>query len=262
MTIAVGRALAIFDAFDEGNTILTLQAITDRIGAPKATTFRLLNTFVEEGFLVRHPDNSYSLSLKVVRLAGLVPHYASVREIARPVMQEVAAACGETITLNTRFGLERVCLEAVDTPAPLMTIARPGDRVSLTRGATSRVLLAFLQEDERDRLLRELFPDNDERAVVTEEIDRFRAQGYGVTHAQRVPGITAVAAPLFDSRGRAEHCLALTGPAVRVDPREGELIDLVRRGSREITRRLGGRVGASPAVSAGIEAKPKGGKAG
>lgn len=56
MIRAVERALAIFDAFDSQHQSLSLLEIGERIGMPKATTFRLVNTLESCGFLLRLDD--------------------------------------------------------------------------------------------------------------------------------------------------------------------------------------------------------------
>jgi IclR family transcriptional regulator, KDG regulon repressor len=68
MIRAVGRALAIFDAFDIDHTSLSLQEIGQRIKMPKTTAFRLVNTLEQAGFLIRMDNQQYCLSLKLARL--------------------------------------------------------------------------------------------------------------------------------------------------------------------------------------------------
>lgn len=238
MVRAVQRALNIFDVFDRAHATLSLQQISERVGVAKATAFRLVATLEQSGFLVRLDNGRYCLSRKLVRLAGLVPSHLNVRELARPIMRELNAASGETITLNERAGDIRVCIDTVDTPSALMTIVSPGEHVPLTFGATGRILLAYMEPAEREPIIAadaEL-----DRAAVERELKRFRRQGFALTRGQRVAGITAIAAPVFDNEGRARHCLALTGPSVRVDNRDAEFAELLQAAAEQLTARLGG----------------------
>ena len=122
MIRAVGRALAIFDAYDNEHLSLSLQEIAERIRMPKTTAFRLVNTLERAGFLVRMDNQRYCLSLKLARLGGLVRSTLSILEIARPVMLQVNEQVSETIALNAIVGNERMVLDAVDTPSPLSLI--------------------------------------------------------------------------------------------------------------------------------------------
>lgn len=252
MIRAVERALAIFDAFDREHQSLTLQEIGDRIGMPKATTFRLVNTLHNSGFLVRLEGQRYSLSLKVVRLAGLVRSTISVREIARPTMAEVSERTGETVTLNARLGRERICIDVVETPAPLMTIVKPGEHVSLLFGATARLLLAYMGEAEIDAVVAADAPSGFDPEALKAQLAAYRRDGYAHTSNQRIQGVTAVAVPLFDVEEQVHHTLAITGPSVRMDPGIDGLIGVMQDAGQRISALLGssgGKAGAQRAPS-------------
>jgi DNA-binding IclR family transcriptional regulator len=66
-----------------------------------------------------------------------------------------------------------------------------------------------------------------------------RDQGYAVTHGERVLGLTAISAPIADRDGAVRHCITVTGPTVRLQPREREVTRLVIRAAEDISRRLG-----------------------
>jgi len=250
MIRAVGRALAVFDAYDNDHLSLSLQEIAERIGMPKTTTFRLVNTLERAGFLVRMDNQQYCLSLKMARLGGLVRSTLSIREIARPVMQHVNEQTSETITLNAIVGNDRMVLEVVDTPAPLMSMARPGQHMPLYVSASSRILLAYMEPDELERVLASNIQEPGfDRTAFDRELAHFRRQGYAISRGQRVPGLTAIAVPIFDIHDRVRHCLSLTGPSVRVDSRDQELAEIMVVAGRDISSRLG----ASPEHSADLK---------
>lgn len=247
MIRAVGRALAIFDAFDNDHLSLTLQEIGERIRMPKTTAFRLVNTLERAGFLIRMDNQQYCLSLKLVRLAGMVRSTLSIRDIARPIMAEVNRQTSETMTLNTIAGTERIVLEVVDTPAPLMSMARPGQHMPLLYGASSRILMAHMSGAELEQVLQTTTADvaDFDRGALDRELARFRRQGYALTRGQRVPGLTAIAVPVFDINGLVRHCLALTGPSVRVDLRDLDFAEIMMAAGRDLSIRLGANLPAA-----------------
>lgn len=250
MIRAVGRALAIFDAFDNAHLSLSLQEIAERIRMPKTTAFRLVNTLERAGFLIRMDNQQYCLSLKLVRLAGMVRSTLSIREIARPVMLEVNQLTQETITLNAAVGSERMVLEVVDTPAPLMSMARQGQHQPMLLGASSRIIMAHMSADELEKVLKVTTAGQPafDRAALDRELARFRRQGYALSRGQRVPGLTAIAVPIFDINGHVPYSLALTGPSVRVDPRDLDFAEILMAAGRDLSNRLG----ASPTAVANL----------
>ena len=240
MIRAVGRALAIFDAFDNEHLSLSLQEIAERIRMPKTTAFRLVNTLERAGFLIRMDNQQYCLSLKVARLGGLVRSTLNIREIARPIMLEVNRLTQETITLNTVMGTDRMVLEVVDTPSPLMSMARLGQHMPLLLGASSRIIMAYMEPDELERVLKANTKGVDiDRAALERELARFRKQGYALSRGQRVPGLTAISVPLFDINGKVRNSLSLTGPSIRVDPIDLDLAEIMMTAGRDISTRLG-----------------------
>lgn len=250
MIRAVGRALAIFDAFDNEHLSLSLQEISERIQMPKTTAFRLVNTLERTGFLIRMDNQRYCLSLKLARLGGLVRSTLGIRDIARPIMLQVNEQTSETITLNTVSGADRMVLEVVDTPAPLMSMARPGQHSPLLLGASGRILMAYMEPQELDAVLKSNAKSSDfDRQALDRELARFRRQGYAVTRGQRVAGLTAIAVPIFEIHDKVRHCLALTGPSVRIDSHDQELADIMMSAGRDISNRLG----ASPEFSTDLK---------
>ncbi len=241
MIRSVERALAIFDAFDASQTALTLQGIGKRIGLSKATTHRLVNSLDQAGYLVRVGDHKYSLSLKFVRLAGIVRSTLNVRDIARPIMIEIAGKTGETVSLNSISGNARLCIEVIDTPAPLMHIVRPGEHVPLLYGASGKILLAYMDEAELSQVLQGVRDaETIDRPALTKQLKRFRKQGYALTSGERVLGVSALSVPLSDVDGAVNHCLTLSGPTVRMERRMDEFVEVMLDAGAGISRKLGG----------------------
>lgn len=257
---SVVRALSIFDAFDAQYSSLSLQEIGVKVEVPKATAFRLVNTLVNTGFLVRLPDSRYALAPKMARLGSLVRSNLGIRDVVYPTMLAVNEATRETVTLNVAAGQHRLCVEVVDTPSPLMAIVRAGEQAPLGYGATGRILLATMPEDQRNQILAEMKLGEEARSAIERELSRFRLQGYSLTRNQRVQGVTAIAVPLTDPSSGGHYCLALTGPSIRMDPAESAHIDLMVRAGADINRALGGAsavpVKATPVRKTAATKKP------
>src|SRR3954467_4680673 len=135
---AVQRILGIFESFTPEQSSLTLQEIADRIELPKSTAFRIVQSLEKAGYLVRLDDQKYCLSFRFTRLAGLVRSTLGIREIARPVMTQLAEATQETVSIHTISGRNRVCIDALATASsPLRSISQPGEHVALSAGSSS-----------------------------------------------------------------------------------------------------------------------------
>ncbi|MBN9427207.1 MAG: IclR family transcriptional regulator [Burkholderiales bacterium] len=242
MMRSVQRILAIFESFTPTETCLALHQIAQRIELPKSTTFRLLQSLEQAGYLMRLEDQRYCLSFRFTRLAGLVRSTMGIREVARPIMRELAAATSETVTLHTSSAGMRVCIDAVATASPLRSVTQPGEQAPLTVGSSSKVLLAFADDRKAvaSAVARIAKLGERSQADVEAELARIRKQGYAVSHGERVVGVCAIAAPV---RGLddGQYALSVVGPMVRMRDKEKDFAKLVVRAAADISWLLGGQ---------------------
>lgn len=238
MIRAVARALSILEVFTPERSSLSLLEIGNRTNLSKATAFRLVNCLEQAGYLVRLENQQYCLSLKLVGLGGVVRSTLSIRDLARPIMAELVKTTGETITLNTVLGDERLCIEVFDTPAPLMTIVKQGERAPLIRGATGKGLLAYMDKSRIDALAKDMSASD--REQLHKQLARFRLQGYAITKDERVKGVSAVSVPIHDVEQLARYTLSVTGPSVRIDPNQDKLIATMLAAGEKLSAQLGG----------------------
>lgn len=243
MMRSVQRILAVFESFSAAQTSLTLQEIADRIELPKSTAFRIVRSLEQSGYLVRLEDQRYCLSFRFTRLAGLVKSTLGIREIARPIMAELAERTQETVAIHTVVGRIRVCLDSVATSSSqLRSVMQPGEQVALPVGSGSKILMAHMPRDELAPILAAAARTTKRtQADWQEELARIRAQGYAVSHGERILGLSAISAPILDFNEEARYCLTVNGPTVRIQTTEKEFIKLVKRAAADISRVFGGQ---------------------
>lgn len=243
---SVQRILAIFESFSAARTSLTLQEIADRIELPKSTAFRIVRSLEQAGYLVRLEDLTYCLSFRFIRLAGLVKSNLDVRDIARPILASLAAATGETSSLHMIMDGQRVCLDSAATSSPLRSVVQPGEHVPLAGGSATKVLVAYLPESERRPMVAVMASATGrDTELIAAELAEVRHQGYAVSHGERLPGVSAVSAPIHDLDDRVRYCLSVGGPSFRVQPRQAELVALTVQAAATTSYQLGGGTGAA-----------------
>lgn len=245
MMRAVERILAIFESFTPERSSLTLQEIADRIELPKSTTFRIVQSLEKAGYLVRLDDQKYCLSFRFTRLAGLVKSTLGIREIARPIMLELAEETKETVSIHTVSGRNRVCIDALATAAsPLRNVVQPGEQVPLLAGSASKVLMAYMPKSPLTPLVSAIARQTKRsQADVLEDLAKVRRQGYAVSHGERLLGLSAISAPITDAHDEVHYCLSIGGPTVRMQMNEKEIIKRVRKAAADISRQFGGKQG-------------------
>ncbi|WP_345249355.1 IclR family transcriptional regulator [Pigmentiphaga soli] len=242
MMRSVQRILAVFESFSPERTSLSLQELADRIELPKSTAFRIVQSLEKAGYLVRLNDRQYCLSFRFLRLAGLVRSTLGIREIARPVMADLAEQTQEAVSVHTVIGNNRVCIESVSAASTLRSVVQPGEQVPLSMaGSASRVLLAYMPKKELAALLPGLARSvKRTQASLQAELEAVRQAGHAVSHGERLLGVTAMSAPITDVNEEVRYCLSLGGPSVRVQASEKQFVKLVVEAASEISRQFGG----------------------
>ncbi len=230
---AVDRIFSVLDAFSREYPKLTLQEISDRIELSKATTFRLVNSLSDAGYLVRLEDQRYCLSMKLVRLAGVVASGLGIRDIAHPKMLEIGRVTGETVSLNTVIGMDRVCVDVVESTARIMHIVNLGEHAPLLYGATGKTLLAHLPVDEQATVIKTLPREASfTQAQLKAELATIRKQGYAVTGSERVPGALAISVAIYDMHDQG-------GPENRMKEHLERNLKCMLQAQREISSKMG-----------------------
>src|SRR5258708_40262702 len=76
-----------------------------------------------------------------------------IRRMSLPYLRELNQQTRETIHLTVRHGLSAVYVEKLDSTEPLRIHSRIGASVPLYCTAVGKVMLAYMPQEERDRVL-------------------------------------------------------------------------------------------------------------
>lgn len=209
-----------------------------------STCFNILRTLVAEDVLDFNPHSKmYSAGLGLAKLVDQLMTQGQRIELARPVMEVLAARFQVTVTLWRRMGLDRIVLvSSVASPTALRIDMPAGQRLPLLMGASGRLFVAQLgwseddarTEFERIRWSRPISFDTYWREVV-----RAKRRGWAVDDGYFATGILTVAAPVRDPTG----AIAFTVSAVMIrgqhdDAGVESLGDALRDAAGELTKTL------------------------
>lgn len=214
---SVERALDIMLCFRDSSE-LTLTEISNQVGLHKSTVHRLLASLEGKGFLLRDPSgDKYRLGFSVWELSANLSQGDDVSMLLLPEMERLRDQVGETISIYVRDGKERVRIQAVQSKQAVRRVAPVGARMPLYVGASSKVLVAFGDEDLQNDLAHDaqsslgLTP-----SVFMNQLAEIRAQGYATSVEEREPGAAALSAPILNRSGKLVAALAISGPVSRL----------------------------------------------
>ncbi len=238
---SIEKAFNILMCFGWNQRNLTLTEIAKKMGMAKSTTSRLLTTIVDMGFLTRDSiTNKYMLGSKIYYLGQVAGDTLDLRRISIPILRELTDATQETSHIYVFKGLERICLEQVESPQVIKQSVRIGSVEPLWHGASGKAILAFLCEDVwNEALSSKGETDQESSRRLKNELQIIRERGYAVRDGSMGDDVGCVAAPFFDVRGRAMGSIAVSWPAFRFPKDSAEYIRKVADAAQNISTQLG-----------------------
>jgi DNA-binding IclR family transcriptional regulator len=151
---ALARGLEVLACFRSGDAQLGNQELAERCRLPKSTVSRLTMTLTRLGYLIQVPDTGrYRLGMATLALGSAMLSRLDVRQVARPLMQELAAFSGASVSLGARDGLWMIYVEHCRGPSALTLSMDVGARIPLATSAIGRACLAALADDERREVM-------------------------------------------------------------------------------------------------------------
>ena len=198
----LARGLEVLRAFTATSPMLGNREIADRTGLPKPTVSRLTYTLTLLGYLTRDPGlQKYRLGVGVLSLSHPLLVNIHVRQLARPLMEQLARKTGCSVNLGMRDRVDIVYIDAVRADAANQHLPDIGSTRPLLASAMGRALILSLPAGERTAILnylkvhdRELF----DRHRLAWEADQklFAVHGFCHSRGDWQKDVHAVAVPI------------------------------------------------------------------
>lgn len=226
---------------------LGVRAVAAQLGLPLASVHRLLLDFEEAGIVERTLSGEWELSFKLLEITGLQLERIHFPALARPFAEKIAEATRETVNINVLSGLHGVSVDKIRGNERMQLDMRIGSRGPLHCGGAGKAMLAFLPEEDQDRVLEgpleALTPKTiTDPKALTRELRRIRARGYSIDDQEVVMGIYCVAVPILDSTGRPQGAMSITGPSIKVAGAAVQpLVSMLNEACGYVSRKLGYR---------------------
>jgi DNA-binding IclR family transcriptional regulator len=217
---SVQRAIDVLDALAEAGAELGTNEISRRTGVNVSSISRLLSTLTTAGLVQYVPSTGrYRLGIRVMQLANAARDSLDVRQLARPLLEELSEITGETSTLSLPAVHDLITIDFVPSSRSVRSVAQIGRNSVAHATAVGKVMLAWggrLPDGELTAYTERTITDRDALAV---EIERVRKRGWAQAVGEREDELNAVGVPVLDRTGELAAVLGVQGPAGRFTPR-------------------------------------------
>ena len=183
----LARGLEVLRCFSPLEATLGNKEISVRTGLPKPTVSRLTYTLTKLGYL-RHNMRlgKYQLGSAVLSIGYPLLASMSVRQVARPMMKELADYCNGSVSMGVRDRLNMVYVESCRSGNALTTLPDIGTAVPIAQSVIGRAFLAACTPPEREAVLNQMKVKEPEmhrkyRAAIDRSLEDIRGRGFCIS---------------------------------------------------------------------------------
>jgi IclR family acetate operon transcriptional repressor len=227
------RALSTLDLIASQQPI-GVSALAKLLNEDRSAVQRAVMSLADAGWIrpAPEPPTRWELSAHLFTIAHLPHSSASLRDRARPILEQLRDTTGETVFLAVPEVTRFVVIEVAESSHVLRMVSRVGQVILPRESATGRAMLPYFDRRRQTAMLGRA-PDDSDLA----EFSATRARGYGLSDGDVMPGATNLAAPIFDKLPEPVAALVVSGPSNRLTcERHAEIGALVLQGAQALSR--------------------------
>ncbi|MDB5754548.1 MAG: hypothetical protein JWR56_976 [Massilia sp.] len=237
--VALARGFDILRCFDARRPELSTMDIAKLTGLPQSTVWRLCNTLVELGCLVRHSNSDrLSIGLGMLGFGYAALPTLNLSELATLEMKRLADELHAGVSLSIPDKTEMLIVNRVRGNQGLLSSGRIGSRMPIATSAAGWAYLSTLPQNGFGKLSGELQRQTDRNwgdlcGIIDGELRRCKEKGFLINVGIYRPEINYAAVPIVvDSGVYTLHCSALASvlPMPRLEQEVGpRLVELAAR---------------------------------
>jgi DNA-binding IclR family transcriptional regulator len=241
---ALRRAIAILRHMASSNRSITAGALVRSLEIPRSSAYDILAVLEELG-LVARTESGYVLGAGVHELGASYLRTNPLQRLAQPIVRQLAEDTATTAQLAVIRGWETEYVLKEQSLKSVALITATGVRMPSYLTATGRAILAQLPKSEVLAMLQS------ETGFVTRTgkgptsvkalnavLAQERRTGSAIEHGEVTPGISTIAAPVFDVLGRPIAAIGLSFVTETLPEDTDPIVDQVKAAAAEVTAKL------------------------
>jgi len=210
------KAFAILDEIAAEQQKMGISDLARKLNMSKGTMHGITQAFLDLGVLTQDSNKKFSLGPTLIELGNKALAGDDLRLSLRPFLEELYSEFKETIFLGNSDGKKITIIDKVDKPFGLKISAPVGTRIPLLAGATGKIFLSSLSDQDLQGVLKDSLPKFTEKSITDrskyiEEIKKVREQGYSTDFEEYMQGVNAVCVPITDMYGQTTAAIWMVG---------------------------------------------------
>jgi DNA-binding IclR family transcriptional regulator len=185
----------------------------------------------------------YTAGTKLVELGQMVLNKIDVVTFAEPYLKLIKDELNETAVLSVWTQEGPMIVRMEQTSKMVNLDIRVGTKIEFAEGASGKIFAAYLDKELVDPLKgRELRKHNIRPQDFEKQLENVRRWGIAVNDEPLLPGISTMAAPVFDHGGKLVAAIAVLSLEQSIDKSpHGHPAEVVRSAAMQFSQGLGFR---------------------
>jgi DNA-binding IclR family transcriptional regulator len=245
MAPSVKKAFEILEAISLSRKGAGVNKIARDLKMAKSTVHGITSILEDLGAIMRDPlTKRYTLGLTLFELGRLAYSQIDLKDLARPIMEELMEKTQESVFLGVLNGERVTILDIVESRQDLKITSPVGTTIPLLAGATGKVFLACMEEEKVKEIIRKKgFTRYTENTIIDpekylQEIRSVREKGYATDYEEYILGVRAVVSPI---KGEVHLMSALWVVGFRTSlngDKMRALIEMTKEAAEAVSRKI------------------------
>ena len=240
---SLAHGLEVLLLFDPSTSSFSVAEISKRLRFTQSKTYRIVRTLIKYGLLREKPGTAqYFLGVNAFRIGLLAQQQFNISEIARPFMKGLSLLTKETVVLTAVNGTKGIVLDRVESEEPIRySLFQPGASLPLHCGASSKILMAYLPEEDWETIIaKEGLKRYTPRTITNADqlkanLREIRKKGYAFSDQEADRDCRALAVPIFNEIGKLVAGLSIAAPAYRI---KNKMVRSLEKKVREYAKKI------------------------
>lgn len=200
---AIEKCLQILSIFSLDKTQFSINQICEKLDFNISTTYRILSTLEEYGYVSRLKNKDYVVGTQALYLSAIYTQSNHLEQI-RPIIDAIRDISGETASFFVEEDSMRICLYRAHSRDEIRHNIEQGSRLELNRGASGRIILAYGKRK------------NDKTGFYKE----IRDVAYYLSIHEHNSSLFALAVPVISSSSKFVGAIVVSGPISRFNDKQ------------------------------------------
>jgi DNA-binding IclR family transcriptional regulator len=250
---AASRTLSILRNLAKAAAPVTAVSLARQIGAPRSTTYQLLQVLEAEGFVIHYPETArWGIGVAAFELGTAYLRHDPLERLARPILHRLVIQLDQlkinsTAQVGILDGSELLYLLKENPTQAAVVVTEVGVRLPAHLTASGRSMLALLPKNQ----FKALYPDSKPISRRTEQgpetskqlrtlLEQELSQGFSVESGHVSEGLNTIAAAATNHLSLPTAAFAVTFRTEDAnEATTSKLAKLVISASNELSKRLG-----------------------